>query len=346
MKRKYLALCVTNALIVSSLSFNTLEVRAEDNIEPSIYDKLLKVNGHVGLITEWKETVYYDASGNKTGKSTYTENSIFDTSLSFQEYPLDVFYAFKQATDDYQSKNGADNQKEEGLKHLLLLSTDHYLGNGFNVGASLNNEWYFADRVYSGPWVNGEYSKKEHLMEANLFTDYWNSRLGFGAYTYASYKMNNLVNDQQKGQEWGDYNIDGWAISTKPTKNFDSINIGVELYYGKDKTKSNNTGSYLQDFDEWFVEPSFSFTGDYGTFSIRHRYAQQTTTQNFGHDKYFTTVNKTTVGYNFSYDSWRLGGEVEFNKNENEADTSWSGGRVDNGHDELTRFMVYGQYAF
>ncbi|WP_261837112.1 hypothetical protein [Vibrio ishigakensis] len=344
MKKKYLALCVSNALIVTSLSLGSMQAQANSDLTFS--DKIVKVNGHVGLIAETQDTVYYDPTGSKTGKATYRENSIIDTALTFQEYPLDIFYAFKQFTDEYRSADGLDNQLEEGLKHLILLSTDYYIGNGLNVGASLNNEFASSDRVYSGPWINGRYGKSEHLLEASAFVDYWNSRQGFGAYSYATYKYSNLVNDQQAGADWGDYDINGWAISTRPTMNFDSINIGVEFYYGKDESTGNVTDSHLQDFEEWLVEPSISYTGPYGTLTVRHRYAQQTTTQNGGQDEYFTTVNKTTIGYNYSYNSWRLGGEVEFTHNDNEADTSWSGGKIDNGKNEVTRFMIFGQYAF
>ncbi|MGR5437029.1 hypothetical protein [Vibrio owensii] len=346
MNKKYLALCIANTLAVSALSFNTVSARAEDSSNSSFLDNFSKFNGHVGIIASTEDTVYFDANGEKTGKSTYTENSIFDSSLSFQDFPLDVFYAFKQVTSDYQSADGSDNQKEDGFKHLLLLSTDHYIGNGLNVGASLNSEIYSGDRVYNGPWINGAYGKDELLMEGTLFADYWNSRLGLGTYTFVTYKMSNLVNDQQHGQDWGDYDLDGWSISTNPKMNFDAINIGVQLYYGTDTSTSNNTGNKLQDFEEWMIEPSISYTGNYGTISIRHRYAEQTTTQNSGRDEYFTTQNKTTIGYDFSYDSWRLGAEVELTKNDNEADASWSGGRIDNGHNEVTNFSVYGQYAF
>ncbi|MBC7002395.1 hypothetical protein BIZ37_07475 [Photobacterium sp. BZF1] len=341
MNKTILSVLVANAMFASNAvadTFSTSPDSAEQDFFATIVDG---TGGSIGAFFEKEDKKAYNEDGSLIGKNEYTENSIITGFLYNKELPVSLNYSLKQIQNKWRTADGSFSQIDDGFQVSTNLRYNRGLGRGFSTGLGWATEFERSDRNQGN--TKGDLTQDQH--EFYTFLGYWNNDWKGGFYSELSYGMTNETNSLDAGV-WGDKDTTYYKVLFKPYKSFGKFFAGVEFYY-EDKDTDGRDGSFLENFEEWYIEPELAYSFDFGgRLFVKQRYSEKTTTQTNG-DSYFGTVNKTTVGYQHNFKNWSVSGEVEIFNEDKDAKAEWTGNeKIGNGHEEYNKLKLMAQYRF
>ncbi|MGF1739967.1 hypothetical protein L4C34_02580 [Vibrio profundum] len=355
MNKTILSVLIANAMFTSSVmaAIPPSDTGSTDTNEHDFFSTVVDgTGGNIGGLVSQEDKKSYDASGNLIGKNEYTEISIISGFLYNKHLPVSLNYSLEKTRNKWSPAGNSSPVVDNGYKLSTNLRYNRGIGGGFSSGFGWANETDRNDRTQKDDkQVSHKGKVKQDINELYTFLGYWNNDWQGGFYNQFNYGMSKETNSLDSTSNWGILNDTYYEISIKPYKNFGKFFGGIEFYY-EDKDTDGRDGTYLQNYNEWYIEPELAYTFDFGgRLSIKQRYGVETTkmaaTKVSKEANYFGEINKTTIGYQQNFKNWSVNTEVELFKEDKEQETvNNSYQRESNGWDETKKIKITAEYRF